>query len=384
MRHLSRYRYPYYENPDSPESDIRKLLQKMTGLGWPTGQNPPAAWHIPYLNSHPEWSPLWLVATALHTTPDELLAKIRPGRRKIRDIDELEVLFEFVKEHLAEKGIIRGKDVAALAGSLGLASLSGTDTDSAKERSYLLKRLVKDGYASQIMGAFKGSSHYLPTQKLLEEYALRKRHLAPLPTPIIIPSIAHDSPKIVDEVPIEIETKPLEIMPEKPRPDVGHVGLQPGGRRQPPAPDNTLFKCEDSADLPFDKIAFATRADGSRPAQQEWEKLSPRVKKYFITLFTRICQHGKIDDGKKFKKLSADIWEFKSNTHKLRITCFMHQRAIYLCNIFTKKEDVMPTTKEINLAKKIRTEHINRKNPMRSLRRWPGVRCARHRHILLR
>jgi len=184
MRYLSRYRYPYYYsnpwnyNPDSWESDVRKLLQKLTGFGWRVGQGPPPEWHTPYLGNHPEWSPLWLVATSLHTTPDELLAKIRPGKRKHRDVDELSVLFDFIKEHLAKNGSVRGKDVAGLAEGLGLTSLSGVDSDAAKERSYLLKQLVQDGYATQIMGRFRGSSHYLPTQKLLDEHAKSKAMVA--------------------------------------------------------------------------------------------------------------------------------------------------------------------------------------------------------------
>jgi len=374
MRYMSRYRRPYYhnqwdDNPDSPESDIRRLLQKMTRVGWRAGQNPPSEWHIPFLGSHPEWSPLWLVATAFHTTPDELLSKIRPGKRKTRNIDELNVFYDFIKERLVETGDIRGKDVNALASELGLSSLSGTGTAAATERSYILRQLVRDGYANQVTGRFRGSSHYLPTQKLLDEYVGKLRPTAPSPPPslpIIIPITPYDSPVIEDIPPLE-PLDILDILPEsiRKRPEFVPSPIIPTF-----ATDDTLFRCESSANLPFDKIAFATRADGSRPAQQAWEKLSAKAQKYFTNLFIRICQHGKIADGKKFKKLTDSIWEFKSITHKLRITCFMYQRAIYLCNIFTKKEDVMPTPREVNLAEKIRVEHINkRRNPARRLRR---------------
>lgn len=420
MRHLSRYRHSYYYsnpwnyNPDSWESDVRKLLQKITGVGWRVGQGPPVEWRTLYLSNRPEWSPLWLVANALHTTPDELLAKIRPGQRKHRDVDELDVLFGFIKEHLAKNGIIRGKDVAGLAEGLGLTSLSGSDTDAAKERSYLLKQLLRDGYATQVMGRFRGSSHYLPTEKLILEQAPKLKpiaspHVSLPPPPVELPNSLYltddgivegddeddDSanisesflgPSVTEEFLHHPETgqpgPPKEWSGEHPQlPTSAEPAPKKIKRSKKKEADEILHKCENSAALPFDQIAFATRADGSRPAQQEWEKLKPNAKKYFTTLFTRMCEHGRIDDGKKFKKLTKDIWEFKSNTHKLRITCFMHQRTIYLCNIFTKKEDIMPTPKELNLAKKIRLEHISKRNPINPLRRWSGARCARHRHV---
>lgn len=216
MRYLSRYRRPHYYsnpwayNPDSWESDVRKLLQKITGIGWRVGQPPPPRWHAPYLSNHPEWSPLWLVATSLQTTPDELLAKIRPGKRKLRDVDELNVFYDFIKEHLVKQGHIRGKDVAALAGNLGLASLSGTHTDAAKERSYLLKQLVRDGYANQIMGRFKGSSHYLPTQKLIEEQSSKPTITTPLlSSPAVLPPPVEIPIAEIMPIPFYMSEEPL-------------------------------------------------------------------------------------------------------------------------------------------------------------------------------
>jgi hypothetical protein len=196
----------------------------MSGQGWRMGQNPPAAWHQPYLSLHPEWTPIWLVAAANKMTPEELLARIRPGQRKIRDIDEMNILYDFIKEHLATFESIKGKDVAFMAGQLGLFSLSGADTESARERSYILKKLVTDGYAQQVAGRFKGSTYYIRTPKLIEEYGqyqqkqLEERQQRILETqiptqiptsPSMFPSLL--LPPLVPEAPIETIVIPPEV-----------------------------------------------------------------------------------------------------------------------------------------------------------------------------
>lgn len=173
MRYLRRRRpfNQYLSNPDTWEGSVRTLLKKLTGAGWRRGQPPPPEWHVPYVSEHPEWTAIWLVSSALSTTPEELLKRIRPGRPVARDVDELSILYEFIKEYLITHRSIRGRDVDKLSVELGLTTLSGQDR--AKERTRLLKQLVKDGYATQHMGRFRGSSYYIPTEKLLEEVSKR-------------------------------------------------------------------------------------------------------------------------------------------------------------------------------------------------------------------
>lgn len=169
MRYLRRRRpfNQYLSNPDTWEGSVRTLLKKLTGAGWRRGQPPPPEWHVPYVSEHPEWTAIWLVSSALSTTPEELLKRIRPGRPVARDVDELSILYEFIKEYLITHRSVRGRDVDKLSVELGLTTLRGQD--KAKERTRLLKQLVKDGYATQHMGRFRGSSYYIPTEKLLEE-----------------------------------------------------------------------------------------------------------------------------------------------------------------------------------------------------------------------
>jgi phage-related protein len=130
------------------------------------------------------------------------------------------------------------------------------------------------------------------------------------------------------------------------------------------------FKCPfaRSSSRPYIRIAYATRTDGTQPARRAWEKLNPKARNHFTKLFERICQHGRIDDGSKFKRLEGDIWEFKSNTHKRRITCFMHDKVIYLAHIFKKKEDKTPR-QELAMAEAIMAEHLARSHSKRYLRR---------------
>lgn len=224
------YRYnpgywDYEENPDSRETAIRRLLQKLTGASWKAGQPAPREWFISHVSSHPEWTPIWLVATALdavgpvrYKNVEELLQDIRPGRRRLRDIDELGIFYDYMKELLATKGIVKGRDISDLASTLGLVTLSGPGNTEAKERSYLLKQLVLDGYAEQRMGRFKGSSYYLPTQKLLQEHATRAQKKLPVPES---PSITPMPPTTESEVPIPFyleapedqEEPPMELAP---------------------------------------------------------------------------------------------------------------------------------------------------------------------------
>lgn len=206
-RYNPRY-WNYEENPDSRETAIRRLLQKLTGASWKAGQPAPREWFISHVSSHPEWTPIWLVATALdavgpvrYKNVEELLQDIRPGRRRLRDIDELGIFYDYMKELLATKGLVKGRNISDLAATLGLVTLSGPGTTAATERSYLLKQLVLDGYAEQRMGRFKGSSYYLPTDKLLQEHAARVQKKLPMPETPAVPAVPPPA-ELPPEVPI--------------------------------------------------------------------------------------------------------------------------------------------------------------------------------------
>ena len=143
----------------------------------------------------------------------------------------------------------------------------------------------------------------------------------------------------------------------------------------PATKEETLYTCPNSKF--FDRIAFATRKDETRPAQDEWEKLPKGAKAAFGILFEVMCRDGKIVDLSKFRKVDdyPEILEFKATNYKLRIACFRQKKTLFLTNIFQKKEDILPTEKEYRLAQRIQDEHLarprlRRYNPRRKRRHW--------------
>jgi len=135
---------------------------------------------------------------------------------------------------------------------------------------------------------------------------------------------------------------------------------------------DTYLACSENEEI--NRISFATRSDGSQPARRGWHKLTRKAQEAFDKLFEQTCLHGPIKDGQKFKRLSGDVWEFKSNQHKRRITCyFSPDGVLYLLHVFKKKEDKTPKS-EVNKAQTIMAEHKarrtvrTRRNPWG--RRW--------------
>jgi len=120
-----------------------------------------------------------------------------------------------------------------------------------------------------------------------------------------------------------------------------------------------LYECPNKAGRKYFSINFGTRLDGTQPARRGWERLNSKAKDYFTKLFERMCEHGVIQDGSKFKRLEGDVWEFKANNHKKRITCFMHGRVVFLLSVFKKKEDDTPPH-EKDLAQTIMLETLAR------------------------
>ena len=122
----------------------------------------------------------------------------------------------------------------------------------------------------------------------------------------------------------------------------------------------------------FFKIAYATTEEGQQPARRETVKWNRQTKNAFMKLFETICNDpdGKIQKGDKFKRLKGDIWEFKSNRYKKRITCFTYRPPVrkgkggdltlYLATAFPKKENELPTDKEVNYAIRVMDSHIAR------------------------
>ena len=111
-------------------------------------------------------------------------------------------------------------------------------------------------------------------------------------------------------------------------------------------------------------IEYAVRADGTSPAQQFVEGLVLSDQMKLATLFKRMADHGRIQDGQKFKRLEGEIWEFKIRTKDtgLRVPCFSDGKTWVLTHGFLKKEDAAAPS-EISRAHRIRSEDLSRKRP---------------------
>lgn len=107
-------------------------------------------------------------------------------------------------------------------------------------------------------------------------------------------------------------------------------------------------------------IEYAACADASSPARDFVEALGASDLAKVLNLFQRLADHGRIENGQKFKRLDGPIWEFKS--HQIRIPCFQDGSAWVLTHGFIKKSDSAPRA-EIDRAHRIRSEDLARKRP---------------------
>jgi hypothetical protein len=74
-------------------------------------------------------------------------------------------------------------------------------------------------------------------------------------------------------------------------------------------------------------------------------------------LFNRFADAGLIQDGRKFKRLDGDVWEFKARGRDtgLRVTCYRSGNLLVLLTGFKKKEDDAEP-REVSLAKSVMEE----------------------------
>jgi len=104
-------------------------------------------------------------------------------------------------------------------------------------------------------------------------------------------------------------------------------------------------------------IRYATRRDGSRPAEEFLEDLDASDQQKLAALFERMAETGKIGNTQKFKKEEGHIFAFKS--FRIRVGRFQVQRTWFLTHGFNKKSDHWPRS-ELDKAERIRLEHLNR------------------------
>jgi hypothetical protein len=92
-------------------------------------------------------------------------------------------------------------------------------------------------------------------------------------------------------------------------------------------------------------VCFGRQQDGVEPAWDFWQGIKVSQQASFLTLFRMIVNSTTLElkNRQKFKKVEGLLYEFKSNTHQMRIFCFRHEQCWYLTSgLAGKKEDDLP------------------------------------------
>lgn len=103
-------------------------------------------------------------------------------------------------------------------------------------------------------------------------------------------------------------------------------------------------------------IEYAVTSNGSCPAKEFYESLSPRDQAKVMALFMRMGDDGRIWNEEKFKRVEGtEYFAFKS--FQIRILCRFQPggRLILLCGILKKKDRYR--REEIEQTERIFREH---------------------------
>ena len=96
---------------------------------------------------------------------------------------------------------------------------------------------------------------------------------------------------------------------------------------------------------------------GLKPVELYIESLQENEQKKIIRLFQLMIEQGEIRNKEKFKQLEKNIFEFKSEPH--RVLCFilpgLKKKSFVLTNAFKKEKGKTPKTQIIK-AKSIKQE----------------------------
>jgi len=109
------------------------------------------------------------------------------------------------------------------------------------------------------------------------------------------------------------------------------------------------------------EIRYAVLSSGKMPSKDYLESLDWRERIKMESRLENMATNGTIKNNQKFRKLEDEIWEFKSDQH--RMPCFQVSNCWILTHGFVKKSD-KTKRKEIDRAKKIMKEHMEREKRM--------------------
>lgn len=106
---------------------------------------------------------------------------------------------------------------------------------------------------------------------------------------------------------------------------------------------------------PWGRVIWATDAAGKMPARDFFLSQSQSDKAKLMALFKRIADMGQIRNREKFKRVAADLWEFKS--HQLRFLGDFRPGGIFVIAHGLRKKQDQLRTEDIEKARRILAEH---------------------------
>lgn len=104
-------------------------------------------------------------------------------------------------------------------------------------------------------------------------------------------------------------------------------------------------------------VAYASRANGNRPAKDFIEDLEQLDQAKLARSFKQIADTGQILNKERFRKLRGKIWEFKIYP-KIRVLCFQSGKTWFLTHGFYKETGDTPP-RHIDTAEDIMKEHLS-------------------------
>jgi Phage derived protein Gp49-like (DUF891) len=103
-------------------------------------------------------------------------------------------------------------------------------------------------------------------------------------------------------------------------------------------------------------IVWATDARGRRPAKDFYDGLSNAEKSKILSLFKRMADTGSNGNRVQFKKLKADLFEFKKR--QIRLLGSFRGRQFVVAHGLKKKTDLL-APQDLRTAARILGEHDN-------------------------
>lgn len=111
----------------------------------------------------------------------------------------------------------------------------------------------------------------------------------------------------------------------------------------------------EAAKGPWGRVIWAIDASGGMPAREFFLSQSTGDQTKLMALFKRMADMGQIRNHEKFKRVAADLWEFKS--HQLRFIGDFRPGGMFVIAYGLRKKQNLLRNEDIEKARRILAEH---------------------------